>query len=80
MNRHDPDVCWSCGHRGRIIDRERCIGYIRRRHECRHGCLDPHAAGKPRRWSTYQSRYNPKRVLRRVLQGRKPRGYRNHLA
>ena len=49
----DPEDCRTCHCKGRVIDSRRRRGYRRRRHECP-------ACGH--RWSTYQTRLNPRRV------------------
>lgn len=61
----DPDRCKSCGRKGRVVDSRRGRGYRRRRHVCR-TCVD--AKGKPRAWTSYQSRLSPVPALRRWLQ------------
>lgn len=60
----DPDVCSRCGEVARVIDSRRLRGYRRRRHECL-SCRD--ADGRPRRWTTYQSRLSPVRVIQRWM-------------
>jgi hypothetical protein len=60
---HTPDTCWVCGSRGRVCKSVRCDGYIRRRHACDCG----------KRWTTYQSRMNPRRQIRRVFGAKRSR-------
>jgi transcriptional regulator NrdR family protein len=54
----DYEYCATCGGRGYVIDsrKHRRLRYRRRRHAC--------ACGS--RWTSYQSRVNPRRVLERI--------------
>jgi hypothetical protein len=69
----DPEVCRGCGRKGRVAESRRVavkvgetsvVAYRRRRHVCTHGCtVDlPGGVRVPRRWTSYQSRFNPKFV------------------
>jgi NAD(P)H-flavin reductase len=69
MMNYDPDVCYVCGQPGRVVDSRRAFGYRRRRHQCVTGCCETDGArrGQPRRWTTYQSRVDVRRTIRKWL-------------
>ncbi len=52
----DPNTCGTCRGRGQVIESRSYPGYRRRRHVC---------AACGRRWTTFESFLDPRRVIER---------------